>query len=354
MLIYDLFPYILLWILIVSFSIIKPKGNISFVVLGVILILFSGLRYGVGWDYFNYVNTVEFGGWRIDRLEYISRQIAFLAQKFHNPQLYFIINSFLTILFYFLAIKKVSVANNISFLFFFCIPIFFLTSLVTVRFSLSVAFLFYAFTCLPKRWYIYITSIFIAALMHRAAFFSILIIPFLYGFRISFKGNIVIFTICVVIGTTFSTFSLNYLTSIIDLFSSSNEFFEGVQGYLINTEGKGFSKSPLMYAVINICNFFLYRRGCTSKSDELYMTLYNIGCSLIFLFSFEPTFASRIGQYFMIYIILLAPSYRSNKLLQIIVYMVIFFSFFYQLCITGYHPDFIDRRNCFLPYQLCF
>lgn len=353
MLIYDLFPYILLWLLIVSFSIIKPKGNVSFAVLGFILILFSGLRFGVGWDYFNYVNTIESGGWRIDRLEYISRQIAFLAQKLRNPQLYFIINSFLTILFYFLAIKKLSVANNISVLFLFCIPIFFLTSLVTVRFSLSVAFLFYAFNCFPKKWYIYVVSIFIAALMHRAALFSILIVPFLYGFRISLKGNIIIFTICFIIGTSFSTFSLNYLTSIVDSFGSSNDFFEGVQGYLINTGGKGFSKSPLMYAVINICNFFLYRR-VTSKSDELYITLYNIGCSLMFLFSFESTFAARIGQFFMIYIILLAPSYRSNKLLQIIVYMIIFFSFFYQLCITGYHPDFIDRRNCFLPYQLCF
>lgn len=354
MLIYDLFPYILLWLLIVSFSIIKPKGNVSFAVLGLILILFSGLRYGVGWDYFNYVNTIESGGWGIERLEYISRQIALLAQKFHIPQLYFIINSFLTILFCFLAIKKSSVANNISFLFFFCIPIFFLTSLVTVRFSLSVAFLFYAFTCFPKKWYMYATSIFIAVLLHKAAFFSILVIPFLYGFRLSLKWNIIIFIICVIVGTLFSTFSLNYLKLIMNLFGSSNDFLGGVQGYLIDTGGKGFSKSPLMYAVINICNFFLYRRVCSSKSDELYITLYNIGCSFMFLFSFDSTFAARIGQFFMIYIILLAPSYRFEKLLQIIVYMIIFFSFFYQLCIAGYHPDFIGRRNCFLPYQLCF
>jgi hypothetical protein len=135
-----------------------------------------------------------------------------------------------------------------------------------------------------------------------------------------------------------------------------SETFEDSMLYF-DSEGGGFSRSPLLYASINICNLIWYNKLTNNDSDEkskLYITMYNLGCSVMFLFSFQATMASRLAQVFMVYILLLCPSYNRLKMAKSVIFVIAVVAYFFQLSIQGSHPDFSGRWNCFLPYRITF
>lgn len=82
--------------------------------------------------------------------------------------------------------------------------------------------------------------------------------------------------------------------------------------------------------------------------------MYNLGCSVMFLFSFEATMASRLAQVFMVYILLLCPSYNRFKMAKGVILLIAVVAYFFQLSIQASHPDFEGRWNCFLPYRFAF
>ena len=352
----QLFPWIVLLLLTMSIPQLSKK---SMTLLFIIISIFSCFRYGVGWDYYNYIMVIEEGGWMIERTEYLMRQLEYFVQFVGYPQLFFIITALIINYCFFTTIDRYSQDKQLSVVLFLCLPVFFLSSLITIRFSLAVTLIFYAYRYVHKNIYIYLLFIIISLFIHKASFIAVLAIPFLYGWiRLNLQINIIVFVICFCIGgflNMSSSFS-DMATFVLTQSGFLSETFEESMNYFDRDSG-GFSRSPLLYAAINICNLIWYNRLTNNNSDDeskLYITMYNLGCSVMFLFSFEATMASRLAQVFMVYLLLLCPSYNRFKIAKNVIIMIAIIAYLFQLSIHASHPDFEGRWNCFLPYRFAF
>lgn len=346
-------PYYL--ILLLTFILPKfYKSNKYVYTLFSVYVLFVCFRYGVGWDYFNYSDTIIAGDWRLERLEYLIRQIGLFCHKLQNSQLFIAITGFLTLLLFMYTIVKQSHNVYISIIVFICLPMFFLGSLTTIRYSLAVAVLFLSYNFVNKNKLITLILVTIAFLIHKSSILYIFTLPFLMGkIEISKNINIMIFAVCYTLGTFFPT--INFIKILIENVPEINLFLEESSyiGYIENSASGGFSRSPYLYAFINILNFVNYNTLCKdnySEQNKIYITLYNLGCSLMFILSFDQTISSRVSQFFMLSIILLFPQYNKLKISKYIIYIILIFSFTYQISIKGNHSDFIGRTNCYIPY----
>ena len=69
------------------------------------------------------------------------------------------------------------------------------------------------------------------------------------------------------------------------------------------------TKIPYLYLAIDILFLFLWTRNKNKSSAVLhkYITIFNIGVCILFLFSFDNTLNSRLCRPFLIYIILVIP-----------------------------------------------
>lgn len=361
MILIDLLPYIALLFM----TVVIPKlfnKKVYMYLLFLIFFVFCGFRYGVGWDYFNYCETLELGGWRIEKSEFLIRQLELFCDKHGFVQFFFVATSFFTLLFYFWAISKESMNPGVSVFVFLTVPFLFFHSLTTIRFSLAVSMVFLACHFAYKKQYIpYLALLVASVLTHQAALFGVLTIPFvLKKIRFGFSLNMSIFIVCFVFGVVIGSFS--FISSVFNvLFDNSflSEFVSDAETYMTDKEGAGFSRTPYLYTIVNVVNLFTMKKMAKNNDGleqnnmlEHYVTMFNIGCSMMFLFSFHGTFASRLSQFFMVYILLIVPYYKKLSVQQIIVYSVFLFAFFYQLTIMAYHPDFVGRLNCWLPYRM--
>ena len=368
----DLLPYVLLLFL----TVIIPKVSRKYMLLlFLVFFVFSGFRYGVGWDYFNYLEAIEGGGWMIERMEFLPQRLMLFCRNHNLTQTFYIVTGFLSVFCFFVMISKESIDPAASLFVFLCVPLFFLDSLSVVRFSLAVSIVFLA--ChygYEKKYLFFVLLLLLAPLMHNGAWFAVLIIPFvLKQVKWSFATNIIVFIACFIVGIVLGSFS--FINSIFDTLSNI-PFFEDIVGgaekYMVDRGNAGFSRTPYVFALINLINLFSLNRVTVindanldennseddSEEDdrrfEHYVTMFNIGCSLMFLFSFNAVFASRVSQFFMVYLLLVVPYYRKYSIQRIVLYSIFLFVFFFQLTISARNSDFIGRLNCWLPYRMYF
>lgn len=355
MIIIDLLPYILLLLL----TLFIPKVSRKYMFwLFVIFLFFSGCRYGVGWDYFNYTKAMEEGGWMISRIEFLVRQLELFCYHYKTPQLFFFVTSLIILSCYFFVISKESANPTLSFFTFLCLPIFFLSSLSIIRFSLAVSLWLLAYYYVERdKKLVYFALIIASFFVHRAAAFGLLTVPFVLGrIKFSMKTNIIVFVACFIVGKVLGSFTFisSVLVNLLGIFQDEEVI---VSNYLVDRGGSGFSRTPYVYAVINLIVLLSSKELITSSKNErmaTYITLFNLGCSTMFLFSFDETFGSRLAQFFMIYLLFIVP-YFKKKSIQIYMLVSIFlFVFVFQLTLRGVHPDFYGRLNCYLPYRLFF
>lgn len=356
--IFDLFPYFLLLLPILFPVLLNKKITKGYYWACVVLLtLFSAFRYGVGWDYYAYIGAIERADWQVERFEFLPRQFAYFCHNIGAPRLFIIVTGALTVLLYAFIIIKESKDLALSLLAFVCIPMFFLESLSTIRFSLAIAILFCAYRFRDKP-LLYILLAVTAFFVHKATILGIFALPFFKKIKVGIVANWILFGISLIVSFT-SGIMAPYVSYFINSFSNL-QFLEDTltvaNSYMSNASEAGFSRLPYAYAAINVLNLSLYGRFAKLQDASKalsFITLFNIGCSLMLFLSFDAVFASRLGQSFMVFFILLLPYYRylkANLLLKGLV-IVIVLLFFIQLSIQGYNDDFIGRRNCFLPYR---
>lgn len=296
----DTIPYLLLLgLLMINMKInSKASNNLCFLV----LFVFSAIRYDVGYDYMMYLDILRYEP-DYDRFEFLEYLLQRFAAQTYIP-IFFIVNSFITVYFAKWAIEKLSVNVSISLLAFFCLPLLYTHSLSIIRFWSGVSVLFYATTFLyEKKWLHFAIFYIISYFLHGSMVVGILFIP-LVLFEISRITNIILLIFSFVGGE----FVLNRL-----LGSSLADY--GILGERLNyyanigdTES-AMTKIPYLYLAIDILFLFLWTRNKNKSSAVLhkYITIFNIGVSILFLFSFDNTLNSRLCRPFLIYIILVVP-----------------------------------------------
>lgn len=297
---WDIIPYLfILGLLIINLRFNKKaSNNLCFFV----LFVFSAIRYDVGYDYMMYLNILKYNP-DYDRFEFLEYLLQRFAAQTYIP-IFFIVNSFITVYFAKWAIEKLSVNVSISLLAFFCLPLLYTHSLSIIRFWSGVSVLFYATTFIyEKKWIHFAFFYIISYFLHGSMVVGILFIP-LVLFEISRIANIILLIFSFVGGE----FVLNRL-----LGSSLADY--GILGERLNyyanigdTES-AMTKIPYLYLAIDILFLFLWTRNKNKSSAVLhkYITIFNIGVCILFLFSFDNTLNSRLCRPFLIYIILVIP-----------------------------------------------
>ena len=296
----DTIPYLLLLgLLMINMKInSKASNNLCFF----LIFIFSAIRYVVGYDYMMYLDILRYEP-DYDRFEFLEYLLQRFAAQTYIP-IFFIVNSFITVYFAKWAIEKLSVNVSISLLAFFCLPLLYTHSLSIIRFWSGVSVLFYATTFLyEKKWLHFAIFYIISYFLHGSMVVGILFIP-LVLFEISRIANIILLIFSFVGGE----FVLNRL-----LGSSLADY--GILGERLNyyanigdTES-AMTKIPYLYLAIDILFLFLWTRNKNKSSAVLhkYITIFNIGVCILFLFSFDNTLNSRLCRPFLIYITLVIP-----------------------------------------------
>ncbi|WP_281298274.1 EpsG family protein [Flavobacterium limnophilum] len=159
-----------------------------------IVVLVAGFRDRIGYDYDSYVSWY-LTKTRDDDFEFGFVVIMNLFRVLHlEPHFLFFFFSFFTCFFLFLGIKKYTENQSFAFMIFLLLPELFLTSFHLVRQSFSVAICFYAFYYLMnKKYFIYLTLMFVAVSIHYSAFLPLLIYFFVFKYPEKFnERNIIV------------------------------------------------------------------------------------------------------------------------------------------------------------------
>lgn len=341
-------PYILLYLLciynVVNYD--KHIYKLSFVV----ILLFSALRYGIGYDYFNYIEIInEYDINRFSFYEWLSQLIYFVSQNTFD-QMYFIINSILCLYPIYLISKKKSNKPGIILFSFMMIPLFYLESLSIIRFSsaLSIALLSY-FYLENKKYFIYLILCIISGGLHTSGYFALSFI-ILRQIKSSHRMNIIIFILS-------GYFHFFPVSNILDLLPAwNNIIYLKLFGYISNSQAQSGLMSIVLY-FIGLYNLFFWKRIAEiSHSNLFYLRFFNLGLLFWGFFSFNITLSLRISSYLLIFIILVIPSYialfdnKKRSIFLTYTFLSIFYLSSFFVNIIGYSPSLYKRMST-LPYQ---
>lgn len=319
-----------------------------------ILFLFSAFRYDVGYDYMSYYELIKYyDAFKLLRIEPIERELITISHKLFI-QLFFIINSFITIYFTKWALERKSRDISISALVFLCFPLMFTNSFSIIRFWSGLAIVFYASTYLNEKKYLTFLFLTLCAIgFHKSMIIAILYIP-LYLINIPLIINI-LFLICSFVGGEF------ILSKLLEGVLPEALFADDVMRYTTHEGADGLSKIPYLYLILDIYFLFMSKR-LKNASYEIYkwVTIFNFGVGLIFLLSFQTTLATRLCRPFLIYVLLLMPflieyksetkKFRKSKLYKELFSITCLVLFVYLL--TIYNESL--GKSQFLPYQVFF
>ncbi|MGL4803095.1 MAG: EpsG family protein [Cetobacterium sp.] len=310
-------PYIFLYITIVCIGYIKFQNkkkinNICFI----IIFLFMGFRYDVGWDfrwYFplaqkTYLNKYsifmtlkDLGIWDPNkfqylRLEFFNKIIYKIAWYLENPQMIILIYSFLVLCFIKKGLDNERKFSIYPWVLFLSIPLFFFNFTSLMRQSVAIGMIFYSYKYIKirdiKR---YLILIFLANLFHSTAFF---IIPqyFLYNLKLSKKKLTLIFM---------SSFFAKPLLIIILKLS----IFSKYTVYVTNSIGEGGKIIYFLIIALGLLVLLFYDKLIRRKSNQYFISMIILGCfiyiSLISLGHLGP----RIAMYYLIYILYIGKDF---------------------------------------------
>lgn len=347
MLLVYLLPYLLL--LLLAYINISINTKASNLLVALALFLFAALRYDVGYDYMNYYEVVKIE--QIFNMEFFEALIIQLSHNLKSPQLFFVINFFITMLCVFWGLKRKSANIAISLFSFLCLPLLYLHSFSIIRFWTALSIVFLASTYLLDKKYVHFCLLNAVAIgFHYAAIvgFLFLIIKFV---KINKLWNVLILLCSIVL----SAILQRYLSNFAEV---DNVFAMSFLDYANADEGvSGFTRLPYVFLLFDI--IFLFGTVKLQRQYpelEQYTTIYNLGCCIMFLLNFQPTLSSRLSRFFLIYILLIVPYIiqgrtkipRAEKKLVLFFVCVSLYIFILTIFNQSLH------RYEYLPYQVFF
>lgn len=349
--IFDLLPYLVLCLLCLYSAIKNERLFYQFTF--ILVFIFTAIRYGIGYDYFNYVEIImEYDIKNLSFFEWISQLLYYISKKTF-PQVFFIINSFICLYPIYFVAKKSSINPAFVFFSFMMIPLFYLESLSIVRYSSALSLVFLSFYYFDKKQYFkYLLLCIIAGGIHTSGYIGLSFL-ILKHIRSSYTLNIIIFSIA-------CFFHVFQMTSLIEILpGGSNIIYLKLFNYMSNIQPQS-GKMSLAIFIIGLVNLLYWKRLTNHSYANLhYLRLYNIGVLCWGLLSFNKTLSLRISCYFLLFIVLLIPTYtlifRSKRKSSFIVYslLTIYFISSFMINISGYNASLYNRISA-LPYHTIF
>ena len=349
----DLIPYILLYTVLLLLATAKYSEQSKAKFIFGVLLLFSAVRYGIGFDFFTYKSAVEdLGGvsGELERWELFPRLIGYLARVTHF-QVFVILMTFFALYAVYWASVRLSLSPSLSLLVYSLHPMMYLDGLSIMRNAVAFALILVVFYYLRQGdiWKSLLIWA-IACLFHKAALVAVLLYP-LYYIRLSRMMNLILFLIAFLVSSL--------LPALISILAEHFYIFQIVKLYIENSAQSG-GKLQYINDAIALLNLALWDRLiAVDENNRYYLTYYNVGIFFwnVFL-PLDSTLAMRLGMFFMYFLILLAPSYqlvvrerygRLVKQLTVLFFVAFVAASFY--IVTGAPRG--DHLS-YLPYQTVF
>ena len=242
---------------------------------------------------------------------------------------------------------------GLSFFTFMMIPLFFLESLSIVRYSSALSMVFIAYYFYKEKQYVkYIICCLIAGGLHSSGYIGfIFLLPLLY--KSTYFFNIVIYILAI----AFHTYKLDNIVYLLP--GGNNVIYLRLIGYLSRIEPQRGLMSIIVFFIGFINLLFWKKLISINNQNSDYLRLINLGVFFWGLFSFNVTLSLRISSYFLIFILLLVPSFiplfkkKVAARSMIILFLSVYFASSFFVNIKGYDPSPSDRIS-YLPYQSVF
>lgn len=312
---------------------INEKNRFWFAI--VLMIVVASVRYGIGYDYYNYVARVNsFRGFNFStNYECISQLILYIAKKLNSPQLLFIIYAVITYVCIGIFVNKYSDDKNEAILIYFCL--YYSITLSTVRQAAAVAVLALGYQYIKDRkFWKYLIVCLIATMIHQYAF---------VGIALYFVYYMNIYTTAII--SLILTFTLK---PIIVWLGQRLFVFEILSKWYFT----GKEQSGNIWLIVNFCiciyiAFMLFAKKNKYKWDDETKRILNIVVlGTMFPFFLGTSNGRRIGEYFLIYNLLLIPlcHKKMDKKFKVI------FNMFMIIIYIGYLYTTIQNGTHYIPY----
>lgn len=347
----DLWPYLLIFLIFLLCLPYSQRNKTNSAIIYWVLLLFTVLRYDVGWDYTMYVGDIK--GNALERYEFLSKQIFTLTHVINFFPIAFIIFGFLILYLTKKVIDKYSINTLVSWAVFYSYPQFFFASLSTLRQSLAATLIFYSYRfCYEKKIVPFLICILAASLFHSSGIIGLLLYPLVH-LKLSRNLNVIIFVI--------SFFMTEIIKNFIFPFIASQNFNDQVKFY-IEMNAKAPTLLPFVIYVITAFNLIFYKKLVNLNPDnKVYIFLTTTGAVIYNILLFEPNSALRISSFFLIFWVFIFPYYgllinrrlhKLNTAFLILFWIFISFSFL-AIYIVNYDEKVIEKIS-FLPYKFWF
>ncbi|WP_409415537.1 EpsG family protein [Flavobacterium sp. PS2] len=324
-----------------------PRGKVIGIIVLILIVLISGLRKGIGYDYNSYVSWYLYKT-RDNDLEYGYLAIMNVFRWFNlTPSFLFFFFSFFTCFFVYLGVKKYAINPNIALLFYIIIPGLYLTSFTLVRQSLSVAISFYAFYYLINRKYvIFFLLMFIGVSIHNTCLVPLFLflLVFKYGDRMK-------------INHLYGMVIFSFLISSFDFFQVFHELFEKSRyAYYFSDKIKPVSIWKIIVLNLEGILILYYSKKFDNRYpyQKYFLVLYCF--SIVFINIFSKNYdLTRIFIYFRIFEIIVVANLISLEInTRRIALFLFFYILYFSAFLNGLRVDFeFQKKNMprLIPYD---
>ena len=290
--------YIILFLIVFLSSRLKNKQR-GLIIMFVAITVFSGIRYGIGYDYYSYLEKIVTG--KIDVKEPIPYYMMDISSRYF-PFLFFLLSSIFISFFYYFGIKLKSDDYLSSVVFYLCFPFLFMGQLSVIRQGMATAVILFAISLHDRNILYKIVLIVTACLCHISAVVGILIL--LPWNKLSNKSLWILFILSFISGSLF----IPIIGAFVGTGFLGEDGTELAMAYLNNDsviEGR------ILKYVIYVLNVFIlinYKKLVNLNNENKYFIgLMTLGASLCAIFSFQSTLATRLCMFFFSTSIFVVP-----------------------------------------------
>jgi len=339
--------YLSIMFLLFTDYLFKNVKVFLFLAIGIIIFI-SGTRYGVGYDFFNYVSFYTI--YLPEYLEPLFKlSIVVLKEFSSNPQIMFFMYSFFTIILTYIGIVKYTKYVKTSLLIFLLIPGLYLNSFSILRQAMAESILFLAFFYIiyEKRLLKFCLISLVAFLFHYSAILPVLIV--LATYYILKKSYSIIFY-SIILCLSIVSYQIHLATFLLGF------AFARYAAYLNYIQSVSILKL-VVYNIFMLVLILFKNRYIHTKEDNIILNILFIGVIVLNVFSdFTPV--TRLSYYFLIFQIILVPkfiySFNDNNLkviilsISILYYLLIFGNALKTSMATVTYSGMVPYKNYFL------